>query len=101
MTRFIRPALGLAVALGWLMAGTGAQAIVLGGKGAPQSEHCKSVGGTESGQFCQLENGSSCNSMTLFRDGICVDENGVLIEDGEDFGTNQAPDDSGDGDGGD
>src|SRR5688572_30503823 len=76
-----------ALALGSLFA-TGAQA-VLGGSGAPQSEHCKSVGGTEDGSFCVLENGDYCDSMTLFREGVCKGPDGT-VQSEEDYGSNEA-----------
>jgi putative hemolysin len=97
MARFGFSALGFVsvLALGSVFA-TGAQA-VLGGSGAPQSEHCKSVGGTEDGSFCVLENGDYCDSMTLFREGVCKGPDGAIIEE-EDFGSNEVieGDDSGD-----
>jgi hypothetical protein len=98
--RAMTSVLGLAVATAFvLMAAGAAQAeepkhsTVLGGKGAPQSEFCKSVGGTESGNFCNLESGDSCDSMTLMRGEGCKGPDGEMIPLEEDFGSNMAPED--------
>jgi hypothetical protein len=74
--------------------------IKLGGTGAPQSEACKAAGGTENGQMCTLPNGQGCQSMALARDNVCLDEDGNVIEDGPDTGSNLPPDedDSGESD---
>jgi hypothetical protein len=91
-----KPAFGLAVAVIWLLAASvPSQAIVLGGKGAPQSEACKAAGGTENGQMCVLESGQACQSMALARDNACLDEEGNLVEEGPDVGSNLPPDESG------
>jgi hypothetical protein len=66
----------------------------LGGTGAPQSESCKSAGGTESGNMCMLPNGTGCQSMALASNNECLDEFGNLVEDGPDTGSNMGPDDS-------
>ena len=73
---------------------------VLGGSGAPQSVHCKSVGGTEDGSYCVLENGDYCDSMTLFREGVCKGPDGTVQAE-EDYGSDEVVedgDDSGDSD---
>jgi hypothetical protein len=72
-----------------------ASAIVLGGPntGAPQSLNCQSAGGTEDGSFCVLPNGDSCDSMKLFRDSVCEDPAGNILEEA-DYGTNLPPDDT-------
>ena len=91
-----RRVLRVAIAIAALSLGLApAQAqIKLGGKGAPQSESCKSAGGTESGNMCVLPNGTGCQSMALARDNECLDEFGNLVEDGPDTGSNMGPDDS-------
>ena len=94
----MRRKVGLTIGMVLLMAtGLGATAnagpLVLGGKGAPQSENCKALGGTENGTMCVLE-GGACQSMPLFRDGSCLDVDGNVVEDGPDVGSNMGPDDS-------
>lgn len=92
-----KSALGLVIAVASLMSiAPGHAAVVLGGKGAPQSEACKAAGGTEDGQMCVLENGQACQSMGLARDNVCLDADGNVVEDGPDTGSNMAPDDSAD-----
>jgi hypothetical protein len=96
-----KPAFGLAIAVVCLLAASvPSQAIVLGGKGAPQSEACKAAGGTENGQMCVLESGQACQSMALARDNACLDEEGNLVEEGPDVGSNLPPDESGGDDSG-
>lgn len=95
MARFGLSALGFFSVLA-LTAGFAGQAqAVLGGSGAPQSEHCKSVGGTEDGSYCVLENGDYCDSMTLFREGVCKGPDGT-VQDDTDYGSNEIIDDGGD-----
>ncbi len=85
--------IGIVVASAMLAGTVSAQAVIVGGKGAPQSVFCKSVGGTEIGQFCKLENGTLCEAMTLFRDNACKGEDGEIMPLEQDFGTNLAPGD--------
>ncbi len=96
----LKSALGLAVAIaGLLSAGQPSYAaVVLVGKGAPQSEACKAAGGTESGQMCVLESGQACQSMALARDNTCLDAEGNVVEEGPDIGSNLPPDEGGGGD---
>lgn len=86
----LKSALGLAVALAGLLSasGPGYAAVILGGKGAPQSEACKAAGGTESGQMCVLESGQACQSMALASENKCVDEDGNVVDEGLDTGSN-------------
>lgn len=95
MMRNLRPAFGLAVAVAGLLAATAPShaQIKLGGTGAPQSVACKAAGGTENGQMCVLENGQACQSMALARDNVCLDEEGNVVEEGPDTGSNLPPDD--------
>jgi hypothetical protein len=91
-----KPALGLGIILAGLLSAAGpGYAAILGGKGAPQSEACKAAGGTENGQMCVLESGQACQSMALARDNACLDEEGNLVEEGPDVGTNLPPDEGG------
>jgi hypothetical protein len=99
MVRFGLSTFGFLSVLALGFAGS-AHAVVLGGSGAPQSEHCKSVGGTEDGSYCVLENGDYCDSMTLFREGVCKGPDGTVQAE-EDYGSNEVVedgDDSGDSD---
>ncbi len=94
MARFGLSALGFFSVLALGSAGS-AHAVVLGGSGAPQSAHCASVGGTEDGSYCVLENGDYCESMTLFREGVCKGPDGTVQAE-EDYGSNEIVEDSGD-----
>ncbi len=95
-----RPSLIAALAVALAFAATPAGAVVLGGPGtgAPQSLNCQAAGGTEDGRFCVLPDGDSCESMKLFRDSVCEDPDGNILDE-PDYGTNLPPDASGpDGD---
>jgi putative hemolysin len=70
------------------------------GTGAPQSEACLAAGGTEDDRFCVLPNGDKCDSMKLFRDNVCEDPDGNIIEETDD-GANLPPADGGATDSGD
>ena len=84
-------ALAVIAALAFGTSPTGA--IVLGGPntGAPQSLNCQSAGGTEDGRFCVLPSGEKCDSMRLFRESVCEDPDGNVVED-IDYGSNLPPD---------
>jgi putative hemolysin len=89
----------LLTTIAWAVASPAQAVLILGGKGAPQSENCKSQGGSETGQMCALPDGRSCDSMALMRESKCVGEDGLEIlpeEPEEDFGSNDGSDTSGD-----